>query len=295
VKITVFGTRGSYPVCRPSVMRYGGNTTCLYLESGKDRIVIDGGSGVAPLGRKLVGSGEAGELNLFLTHPHWDHVMGLPFFLPLYTPGFDVRVYGSDSDNKTLEGVLSTQHAEDHFPVRFNALAAKVQINRLASRSEVQIGAVRVKACQLNHPGINLGYRFEGPDGTFVILTDLAPIQGNILGHGMAERAEQRAKAFEQDYQSELIEFIRGADLVYYDTNFTDEEVQGRLHWGHSTPQHALDTLAELAAGPALILSHHDPNHSDDFMDGLYERTRAIGKTQHTEVLIAREGEGFTL
>jgi phosphoribosyl 1,2-cyclic phosphodiesterase len=295
MKITVFGTRGSYPVCRPSVVRYGGNTTCLYLECGNDRIIIDGGSGVATLGKQLVDSGASGQLHLFLTHPHWDHVMGLPFFAPFYAPGFAVRVYGADSDNKTLESVLSTQHAERHFPVPFGSLTTSVETQRLAPGEGVQVGSVRIRSLQLNHPGMNLGYRFEGPSGTFVILTDLAPITGNVLGHGMVESAEGKARAFEQDYVSGLVEFLRGADLVYYDTNFTDDEIEGRFHWGHSTPTQALDVVSQLKDGPALILSHHDPNHSDDFMDALYAETRARGREQRVEVLIAREGESFDL
>ena len=293
MKITVFGTRGSYTVCRHSFMRYGGNTTCLYLESGKDRIVIDGGSGVAPLGRQLVESGQAGELNLFLTHPHWDHVMGLPFFLPLYTPGFEVSLYGSDSDNKTLQGVFSTQHAEEHFPVRFSSLSRQVQTKQLASRSEVQLGSTRIKAFQLNHPGMNLGYRFEGDGGTFVILTDLAPIRDNHLGHGIAQLPSPTPVPSSRTTM--VIWSSSRCRPRFLRHQFPDEEIQGRLHWGHSTPQHALETLAELSDGPALILSHHDPNHSDEFMDLVYERTRAAGRAQNTEVLIAREGEGFTL
>ena len=295
MKITVFGTRGSYPVCRESVLRYGGNTTCLYLECGADRIVIDGGSGIAPLGKQLLDTGRGGQLSLFLTHPHWDHVMGLPFFAPLYSPQFCVKVYGADSETKTLESVLASQHTEGHFPIHFRALAATIETERLSSHSEVSVGQVRVRALQLNHPGVNLGYRFEAEAGSFVILTDLAPIEGNHLGLGMSERAESRARAFEQDYRSELVEFLRGADLVYYDTNFTDDEIEGRIHWGHSTPSSALSVLAELRDGPALILSHHDPNHSDDFMDEVYRQTRSRGREQRTEVLISREGASFEL
>ena len=152
-----------------------------------------------------------------------------------------------------------------------------------------------MRTCQLNHPGYDLGYRFEAPSGTFVILTDLAPIENNLLGAGMTEAAEGRQAQFEQDYYSGLVEFVRGADLVYHDTNFTDDEIEGRVHWGHSTPTHALALLSQLESPPGLILSHHDPDHSDDQLDAIYSATRSEGKSRGIEVLIAKEGGSFQL
>lgn len=157
------------------------------------------------------------------------------------------------------------------------------------------VGAFHVRTIQLNHPGINLGYRFECAGGTFVILTDLAPIRGNHLGLGWAERASSNPSQFELDYQAGLVEFIRGADLVYHDTNFTDSEIEGHYHWGHSTPTYALELLAQVSASPVLVLSHHDPEHSDDFLDGFYEDARQRGKGMGVEVRIAREGGSFSL
>jgi phosphoribosyl 1,2-cyclic phosphodiesterase len=277
-------------------MRYGGNTTCLYLEDGATRVIIDGGSGIANLGRQLLAEGLPLDLHLFVTHPHWDHVMGLPFFAPLYHGGNKVCVYGAESQSKSLHSILATQHLESTFPVRFQALAAEILARPLCAGQEVDINGMRVLTIQLNHPGMNLGYRFEGSaGGSFVILTDLAPIERNYLGDGMQERAADGALAFEQVYTTGLLNFVRGADLIYFDTNFTDDEIEGKLHWGHSTPTTALQLLSQLDHPPALVLSHHDPNHSDDFMDQLYEHTRRQGKQHGIEVLIGREREGFEL
>lgn len=132
LNVTVYGVRGSYPVCRRAVMRYGGNTTCLRLRLGSDTIVIDGGTGIAPLGRELLDEGPAGALSLFLTHPHWDHVMGLPFFQPLYDPRFQLNVFGADSETKTLAGLLASQHRDPSFPVPFQALGAELRIQQLS-------------------------------------------------------------------------------------------------------------------------------------------------------------------
>lgn len=293
MKVTFFGTRGSYPVCRREVVRYGGNTTCLLVEHDGDSIVVDGGSGIARLGKQLVADGVR-EMSLVLTHPHWDHVMGLPFFKPLYTEGFKLDVYGADSENKTLGGLLAMQHHVGHFPVSFDALPAQVATHQLKPNDSVNVGGVRVRSFQLNHPGVDLGYRFEAGGKAFVVLTDLAPVEDNLLGAGWAQQADGAVKEFERSYYEGLVEFVRGADVVYHDTNFTDDEIQGKVHWGHSTPTHALELMAQHDAPPALLLSHHDPSHDDDFMDGLVEATQKQGKALGVEVLVAREGEDLT-
>jgi phosphoribosyl 1,2-cyclic phosphodiesterase len=293
MRITVYGTRGSYPVCRRDVLRYGGNTTCLLLESGSTKIVIDGGTGIVRLGRELERSSER-RLHLVLTHPHWDHVLGLPHFAPFYSAGVEVDVYGSDSENRILQGILSRQHNDRNFPVPFAKLPATLRMHRIVARQSFELGGVRVRTLQLNHPGIDLGYRFEDESGSFVVLTDLAPIEDNLLGAGMSDAAAGRARQFEQDYLSALCDFVRGADFVYHDTNFTAAEIEGRRHWGHSTPDDALALLGQHAAAPALILSHHDPDHSDETMDGIWAHTRRLGKERGIDVLIAAEGGSFS-
>ena len=296
MKLKVWGTRGSYPVCRPNVMRYGGNTTCLELWTADDHVVIDGGSGIAPLGRELiVTAGGPMHLNLMLTHPHWDHVLGYPYFQPFYDPRFTIDIYGADSENKTLEAIFSTQHQAGNFPIGFDDLESSLKLNQLQPEQIVNLNTMQVRTIQLNHPGMDLGYRFEANGASVVFLTDLAPIEDNHLGVGMAEKAADNAKALEQDYYSALVEFVRGADLVLHDTNFTEEEIVGKRHWGHSTPQMAIQLLSELDAPPPLVLTHHDPDHSDEMMDEIYEQAKRDGKHDRVDVLIAKEGEVFEL
>ena len=234
-------------------------------------------------------------LNVFLTHPHWDHILGLPYFKPFYSSRFNIRLYGSDSEGKTLEGVLATQHRPNSFPHAFEHLSANIATKQIHGGDSVSLISTAVSALQLNHPGFDLGYRFTTERGTLCVLTDLAPIEDNFLGTGMKEAADGNASNFQNDYYSSLVEFVRGADLVYHDTNFTDEEIQGRHHWGHSTATDALKLLGELRAQPTLILGHHDPGHSDDQMDAIFAEVRARGRAQGTEVLVAREGGSFEL
>lgn len=295
MNITIWGTRGSYPVCRQEVMKYGGNTTCLSIEVGNQFFIIDGGTGIARLGQHLLSRHESQSFQLFLTHPHWDHVMGLPFFSPFYNPDYTVNIYGSDSENKRLEEIFSFQHKEQSFPIPFESLKANINLNQIDQGDIKQFEQVKVIAHRLNHPGVNLGYRVESPQGTFVLLTDLAPIENNYLGQGMAKQAEDNPKDFEDKYYNDLVSFIQGADLVMHDTNFTKDEIVGRHHWGHSTPEDALQLLSQLDQPPMLILSHHDPNHPDDMMDAIYEHTRLEGKRRGIEVMIAKEGGQFKL
>jgi ribonuclease BN (tRNA processing enzyme) len=275
-------------------MRYGGNTTCLLLEHGSEKVVIDGGSGIMPLGRQLMEQSEQGMLSLFLTHAHWDHVLGLPFFKPLYSAGYRVNVYGASTENRRLDDLLATQHADRFFPIRFHELAADIRIRTLSGGETVSLPGIEVSTMQLNHPGLDLGYRFQTKSGVFVMLTDLAPIANNVLGHGMQDTGKCE-KDVATCYTDALTEFVRGADVVVHDTNFTDQEIEGKVHWGHSTPSHALALLSALDQKPALVLSHHDPAHSDDFMDGFYDETRARGRELGVDVMVAREGWSFTV
>ncbi|RLB53907.1 MAG: hypothetical protein DRI90_20735 [Deltaproteobacteria bacterium] len=296
MRLTVHGTRGSYPVCRAGYNRFGGNTTCLFLRSGQDQIIIDGGSGLLPLGDRLARDCDARHrVHVFLTHPHWDHVVGFPFFRPAYDARFTITIYGADSENKKLEQIFQSQYRSGSFPVAFDALPARMGFHRLQAGDEVRLVDTTVRCIQLNHPGMDLGYRFDSARGSIVILTDLAPIVGNILGLGMKERAADHPHAFEQDYQSMLVDFIKGADLVLYDTNFTEEEIVGKQHWGHSTPQEALQVLGHLDAPPGLVLAHHDPDHDDACMDEIYRLAGRAGGSQGIDVFIAKEGGSFEL
>ena len=296
MELTIWGTRGSYPVCRPDVMRYGGNTTCFAMQDGSEHLIVDGGSGIVPLGRALTRNPcSHTRLGLFLTHPHWDHVLGYPHFAPFYDERFQIDIHGADSENRTLEGIFSTQHQAGNFAVAFRELQSNITLHQLRPGDEVHFASTRVRSIQLNHPGVDLGYRFDTAQASIVVFTDLAPIEDNLLGDGMSEQAEGREKAFEKDYVNALVDFVRGADLVLHDTNFTKEEIVNRRHWGHSTPEDALTMLSHLDHPPALVLTHHDPNHSDEQKDHIYKKAKQEGHDCGVDVMIAREGEVLCL
>lgn len=297
MRITIYGTRGSYPVSTTKIVRYGGNTTCFLIEENEDQVIIDGGSGIVNLGNDITDRKSSYNklLNILCTHTHWDHIMGYPFFKPFYSSKFTINVYGANSETMKLTEVFTRQHHTLNYPVPFENLKAKINFTELSSNDTIELKNTKIYTYQLNHPGKDLGYRFVTDNGTFVVLTDLAIIDDNYLGMGMEEASKDNPKRFEQEYYDGLVNFIKGADLVLHDTNFTEEEIQNRRHWGHSCPEDALRLLSELDSPPALILSHHDPFHSDNDMDEIYNKVKVLNKGLGIEILIAKEGGRFYL
>lgn len=292
MKITVYGTRGSYPVCTPNVIKYGGNTTCHYIESGDDKIIIDGGSGIRNLGKDIMKRDNDDEynLNLLITHTHWDHIMGYPFFSPLYNKSYSINIYGAESETMKIPEAFSQQHKSLNHPIPFESLKANINFNEISGDSEIEFENIIVKTYQLNHPGKDMGYRFETKQGVFVLLTDLASIEDNYLAMGMEKQAKYDPKGLEQSYYEGLVNFIKDADVILHDTNFTEEEIKNKRHWGHSSPEEALKLVSNYDNPPSVILSHHDPFHSDSDMDLIYKETKRKGRKSRIEVLIAKEG-----
>jgi len=297
MKITIFGTRGSYPVCIPDILEYGGNTTCIFVEEKDEHIIIDGGSGIVNLGRHIINNQDKYPKNLriVVTHTHWDHVLGFPFFSPFYKVDYSINIYGADSETMNVKDVFSKQHHPHNFPIPFESLKAKISFNTLDGDDTILLNHLKIKTYQLNHPGKDLGYRFESESGTFVFLTDLAPIENNYLGIGWNEQAKADPKSFEKKYYEGLVKFIDGANLIMHDTNFTEEEIKNKRHWGHSTPDDAIKLAFRINIPPTVILSHHDPFHTDKDMDNIYQYSKDLGKKMGVDILVAKEGGEFTL
>jgi phosphoribosyl 1,2-cyclic phosphodiesterase len=297
MKITIYGTRGSYPVCNSNIIRYGGNTTCFFIEEKKDKIIVDGGSGIINLGTSIIERKYNTEnvINILVTHTHWDHIHGFPFFQPFYNEKYTINVYGADSETMKLQEVFSKQHNTFNHPISFENLKSSISFNELSGGDNLSFDNVNISTYQLNHPGKDLGYKFETDSGVFVLLTDLAPIENNVLAMGMKEKARDNPKIVEQDYYDGLVKFIKGADLVLHDTNFTEDEIKDKRHWGHSSNIDALKLLSHHKPSPSLVLSHHDPFHTDKIMDEIYADTKTEGKKIGVEVFIAKEGGSFII
>ncbi|MEZ4364688.1 MAG: MBL fold metallo-hydrolase [Kofleriaceae bacterium] len=302
MRVRFWGVRGSIPMPGPTTNRYGGNTSCVEVRPASgDPIIIDAGTGLRRLGKELAagvfGDG-GGTAHVLISHTHWDHIQGLPFFAPLYRAGNQVHVYARQRENQHLRTVFATQTDAPYFPVPLDALQASLEFRGLVEGEAFTIGAAQVRCTRLNHPWVAMAYRVDVDGAGVVYASDTAPFSDVLLEHDFiktppvvgaplapdGERQLQRMRA-------SLVEMCRGADLLIYDTQFTPEEYRQRPHWGHSTPDDAL-AIARDAGVPRLCLYHHAPARTDDQLDAVLEACRAGVRAAGTgiEVLAAYEG-----
>ncbi len=284
--VTFWGTRGSIPTPGAHTARYGGNTPCVAVEgSGGQLVILDAGTGIRALGLELVErQNGAVKAEILLSHAHWDHIQGLPHFKPFFAPGNAVRIWGSRQGTTSLEAILRQQMDPAVFPVPLDALSASLTVQQVES-GELTVGAFRVRATQLRHPGTTLGYRLTpvagGPSTAYV--TD------NELGPG-------GRYATPPTWRQEFVEFLADVDLLIHDAMYTPAELEAHRGWGHSTFEEAV-ALAGEAGVQRLVLFHHEPEHDDRAMDQLVAAARRRAATQRgpREVLAAQEGMTLTL
>jgi phosphoribosyl 1,2-cyclic phosphodiesterase len=305
MKVTFWGVRGSIPTPGYETARYGGNTLCVEVALGEcgRTIVIDAGSGIRRLGHDLMARPRRPPrvaLDLFLTHTHFDHILGLPFFQPLYQSDTQVNLYGPvTSSEDGLKEVIGGQLSYQYFPVRQVELAADIRYVDLAE-GVYDIGdGIRISATYLNHPLLCLGYRLESLGKVLCTAFDTEPFH-NIFStvpsdpgydESMAREGEQAAC----EANLRIQEFLRGADLLIHDGQFTAAEyAAGRSGWGHSSIEHAV-AVAEACGARRLALIHHDPMRTDPELDRLADVYGGLRPRSELEVCFAREGLSVTL
>jgi len=276
VTLRFWGTRGSIPSPGPLTARYGGNTTCFEVRVGDRRVIFDAGSGIRQLGLDLLGAG--GEYqHIFLTHFHWDHIQGFPFFPPLYQPDIDLKIVGPKQDNIDVRSLFAGQMGPIYFPVPFSAVAAKMAFDHL-NEGVWELEGVTLRTMRVRHPSYAIGYRIEVGDQVVCFIPD-----DELDGDGYNLPAGWRER---------LVGFIRGADLLIHDSMYTDEEYPSRLGWGHSTYRQSV-RLAEEGEVKKLLFFHHDPERSDAEMDGIVNRVRDEALARGCTVAMDAAAEGF--
>jgi phosphoribosyl 1,2-cyclic phosphodiesterase len=298
MKIKFWGVRGSIPVPGRQTNRYGGNTSCVEVRAeGGPHIIVDAGTGIRRLGKELMqgpfGRGE-GSAHLLISHTHWDHIQGMPFFAPLYQPGNRLYVYARQRDDVHLRAVFQSQTEDPYFPVPFDSVQADVAFRELVEGARFEIGPIKVACTRLNHPWIAMAYRFDHEGGSICYVTDTAPFRDVLLEHEfIAEPPRVGAPlappiaAKLRKMQEALVRLCEGADLVVYDTMFTPEEYRRQPHWGHSCPDDAIE-ICRAAGVRTLALYHHAPERSDDEVDAILAHYRK--HTRRLEIVAAAEG-----
>jgi phosphoribosyl 1,2-cyclic phosphodiesterase len=297
-RLKLWGVRGSIPVPGPGTVRYGGNTACIEIRADEELIVLDAGSGIRELGLAL--ENEFGSrpinLSLLITHVHWDHIQGFPFFVPAYNDKNQIRVFGFNGADSGLQEILKGQMAIPFFPLALYDLPGRIQFEDLDSM-DFKIGKVRIHARRMNHPGVCVGYRVLTSKGSIAYLPDHEPYDAFKLHSSNSHllSAEQTQKRARED-RAELVKFLQGSDILILDSQYTDEEYQAHVGWGHGSLSSAI-SLASDAGVRKLILFHHDPTHDDQAIDKMVQTARKLAAKckNDLEVEGAREGAEMTL
>ena len=280
--VKFWGVRGSIPTPGPSTRRYGGNTSCYEIRIGDILIICDAGTGIRPLGLDLLKrSPNAIEGHMFLSHAHWDHIQGFPFFLPAYEESTKLFVYGLSTGDDRPHDLLSGQMQTDYFPVSFRDLGGQV-IPSYLENFEGQIGDITVRALEQIHPGASHAYSFEHDGRRVVYMTD------NEIDQALPEiKDDDQLRPIPQ----QMVDFVQGADLLIADGQYTEDEYLKKVGWGHARATTVTD-LAIAGNVKRLAITHHDPMQSDQEVDAKIAVCRERVKTLsgNVEVFGAREG-----
>jgi phosphoribosyl 1,2-cyclic phosphodiesterase len=286
LELRFWGTRGSIPSPGAATVRYGGNTPCVEVRDATGHLaILDAGTGIRALGNLLLAEGAPPvSADIYVTHAHWDHIQGLPFFAPLFRSGHSVRIWAAPELGDRIERAMRAQMSPEVFPVPFEGVRAAVEFRALSGSATV--GDLRVTTFPVRHPGGALGYRLESRNGA-----------GRALVYIPDNELDPSAPyPVPPDWHDRLLDFVRDADVLVHDAMYTAEEAARYRGWGHSAAPAAVDLALE-AGVRRLVLFHHRPERSDAEVDALLAecRERAAAGGGALEVLAASEGQYLTL
>ena len=279
MRIKFWGTRGSIPVPGGNTTIYGGNTTCLELTflSGK-KVIVDAGTGIRALGEELNSENERLDIHLLITHIHWDHVLGFPFFAPIYDPSTRIQIDGYHTCMKGLRSTFDSKMGDGFFPIKFDEIKAEVTYLDRLKQSELEIDGTVIDSVPLQHPQGGFGFRFREAEKTLVFITD----------------NELREDAWEGRNPDGYAKFAEGAEMLIHDCQYTPEEIDKRHGWGHSDYEAVVD-LAHKANVKKLVLFHHDPSRKDPEVKAIKIQCEKLAKARNSTMIIDAAKEGSEL
>lgn len=296
-RLKFWGTRGSIPVPGPETLHYGGNTTCVELRADDEIIVLDAGSGIRPLGVALDTEFQARpiKLSLLITHAHWDHIQGFPFFKPAYDSKNELRIFGFDGAGATFREIMAEPMRSPFFPITMRELSARMDINKL-SEMKFSLGKLDIHATFVNHPGVCAGYRIFTSGGSVAFLPDHEPYEFFLHAVRAKQLSPQQVREISAEQHAALVQFLRGSDILILDSQYTDQEYKKHIGWGHGSISSAV-SLASEAEVQTLLLFHHDPSHDDAIVETMVESARelATSRGSHLDVAGAQQGSEILL
>jgi phosphoribosyl 1,2-cyclic phosphodiesterase len=295
MKIKFWGVRGSIPSPGPNTMRYGGNTTCIEVRTDNNELIIlDGGTGIFPLSQTLLRELPV-SAHIFNTHSHWDHIQGLPFFIPMFIPGNQVKLYGSFDpiSGDGPERIMNVQMQYCYFPVREAEMKSRFEYLTVMPNEPVGVGTATITPVLLNHPVVNLGYRIDCKDTSLFFTGDHEP-HTNIYEPGDDGHTEYQS-LIEQQYRS-IVNAVKGVDVLIADSAYTREEYPAKTGWGHGTFDSCIE-LAKAVGAKILYCTHHEPTRDDDALEKVFSEAVARHRTDCTtlDIRLAREGDELVI
>jgi phosphoribosyl 1,2-cyclic phosphodiesterase len=291
LRVRFWGVRGTLPAPGPDTCRYGGNTACVEVRVGDHLLILDAGTGIRKLGLALQSKANGRPISgaIFLSHTHWDHIHGLPYFAPAFVPGNLFRIYGCAGASQALESTLAGQMESPYFPLPMSALPGTLEFREL-QEEEIPLDGARVRTKFLHHPGLTLAFRVEAGGKSLVYATDNEPCHPVVGGPA----ADHQSPCAAGSHDADLAAFAAGTDLLISDAQYTREEYARKVGWGHSSIPDAL-ALAVAARARRLALFHHDPERTDAQLDAIVADCRAELARMGAPVDCFAAREGMTL
>ncbi len=285
--IKFWGTRGSVPVPGKDTIKYGGNTPCVEIRTSNNKLLIlDAGTGIRELGHSLIQNGSNESLDILLSHYHWDHIQGIPFFIPIYQKGRDITFYGIPGRENEMKKLLSNQMELDYFPVKINEVPANIKFEHVRPNNVLHLDGFKIETLSVYHPSPTLTFKVSENGKNIIYMTDN---ELDVKGENDSNISQKLSVK-----NKELIEFCSGCDYLIHDMMYDEEVIESKLGWGHSSNK-AVANFAMLADVKNLIFFHYNPDYTDEKIDQLLESTKQELKKNGSNINCIASREGLTI